>query len=156
MNVRTVIGVVSVGAALGCAAAAAGASVPVGIYAIVDRVVIEPSAAEPQRIQIWGNFAVWDERSGSGYRSPAEGYLYYTCPKEHIAICRNEWGDLKAVAGKVETVGFGSRSLAGGRVRRSNEPASSPDMYPIQFGVIKMGSPQGAIFDRLRARVRGE
>lgn len=155
MNLRTVIGAMGLGAALGVAAAAAGASFPVGIYAIVDKVVIEPSATEPQRIQIWGNFAVWDD-SGSGYRSPAQGYLYFTCPKEQVAICRNEWADLRAIAGKDETVGFGSRSLLAGRVRQNNEAASAPDTYPIQFGVIKMGSPRGAIFDRLRARVRGE
>jgi hypothetical protein len=155
MKLRTAIGVMGVSAVLGVAAAV-GASVPVGIYAVVDKVVVEPSAAEPQRIQVWGTFALWDDRAGAGYRAPVRGYLYYACSREQIAMCRNEWADLKAVAGKDETVGFGSRSLGAGRVRKNSEAVSAPDTYPIQFGVVNMGSPRGAIFDRLRATVRGE
>ena len=46
------------------------ASVPLGVYAVVDKVVLEPADAEPQRVQIWGTFALWDDRSGLGYRAP--------------------------------------------------------------------------------------
>ena len=132
----------------------AGASVPVGVYAVIDKVVLEPADAEPQRIQIWGAFALWDETAGLGYRAPERGYLYYRCPSGQTAACRNEWADLKSVAGRSETVGFGSRSLAGGRVRAARERAPEPDVYPIQFGVVRMGSPRGAVFDQLRALTR--
>src|SRR5688572_27086158 len=42
------------GALLVGAATAARASDPNGIYAFVDRVVVEPSEAAPERIQVWG------------------------------------------------------------------------------------------------------
>jgi hypothetical protein len=131
------------------------ASVPLGVYATVEKVVLEPSDAEPQRIQIWGAFALWDDKAGMGYQAAQRGYLYYSCAKQQIGICRNEWADLKSMIGTDQTIGFGSRSLASGRVRRHDEPPSAPDTYPIQFGVVRMGSPRGAIFDQLRAAMRG-
>src|SRR5688572_26868386 len=102
------------------------ASVPLGIYAIVEKVVLEPSDAGPQRIQIWGAFALWDERAGMGYRAAERGYLYYACAKEQIGICRNEWADLTSIAGTNQAVGFGSRDLRAGRVRRRDERPSAP------------------------------
>ena len=36
------------------------ASGPVGIYAMVDKVVFEPNDTAPERIQIWGAFALVD------------------------------------------------------------------------------------------------
>ena len=138
------------------AAVTARASVPLGVYAVIDNVILEPGDAEPQRVRIWGTFALWDDRPGLGYRPPERGYLYYSCSKEQSRICRNEWADLKSVAGSGQTVGFGSRSLSAGRVRASGDGASVPEPYPIQFGVVQMGaSPRGAIFDQLKAAARG-
>ena len=131
------------------------ASVPLGVYAVVDKVVLAPADTDPQRVQIWGTFALWDGKPGLGYRAPERGYLYYSCPKEQVGICRNEWADLKSMAGMGQMIGFGSRSLAPGRVRAAGEPVSAPDVYPIQFGVVQMGSsPRGAIFDQLKAFAR--
>ena len=132
----------------------ASASVPIGVYAVIEKIVLEPADADPQRIQIWGAFALWDETTGMGFRAPERGYLYYSCPKEHIATCRNEWADLKSVANTGETIGFGSRSLLAGRVRADGGRALGPDVYPIQFGVVRMGSPRGGVFDRLKALAR--
>jgi hypothetical protein len=154
MKIRTFTAVIGLGAAV-FAGVAASASVPLGVYAVVDRVVLEPADAEPQRIQIWGTFALWDEQSGLGFRAPARGYLYYSCSKEQIGICRNEWSDLKSIAGTGRMIGFGSRSLLAGRIRATGEQASAPEAYPIQFGVVELGSsPRGAIFDRLKALAR--
>jgi hypothetical protein len=133
----------------------AHASVPVGVYGIVDKVLLEPADAEPQRAQIWGTFASWDEAGGLAYRTPQRGYLYYSCSREQLSICRDEWADLKAVAGTGQVIGFGSRSLLAGRVRPVGERTSGPEPYPIQFGVVQMGSsPRGAIFDQLKALAR--
>jgi hypothetical protein len=134
------------------AAMRVSASVPLGVYAVVDKVVLEPADIGPQRIQIWGTFALWDGKPGLGYGAPERGYLYYSCSSEQIEICQNEWADLKSMAGTGRTIGFGSRSLAAGRVRAPGEQASAPEMYPIQFGVVQLGSsPRGAIFDQLKA-----
>jgi len=116
------------------------ASDMVGIYAVVDKVVFEPSEAAPQRVQVWGAFALADGR-GSTYQAPQRGYLYYTCPSGQESICRNEWADLKSVAGKNAAVGFGMRYKPTGRVRKTDDKAASPDLYPIEMGVTKVDNP---------------
>src|SRR5262245_43159473 len=76
MTRKVLCGVLLVAAA---AATRAGASFPVGVYAIVDKVVFEPAEAEAQRVQIWGVFALWEDGEATGYRAPQRGFLYYTC-----------------------------------------------------------------------------
>jgi hypothetical protein len=58
----------------------AEASDPVGIYAIVEKVVFEPNDQAPERIQVWGAFALSDAQHGDGYLAPQRGYLYYSLP----------------------------------------------------------------------------
>ena len=43
-------------AGLALATVPVGASDPVGIYAVVKKVVFEPNETAPERIQIWGAF----------------------------------------------------------------------------------------------------
>src|SRR5438552_4109754 len=64
------------------AAAELIASGPVGIYAIIENVIFEPSEEAPERIQIWGAFAVVDgglTRPGATSK-PLRGYLYFKLP----------------------------------------------------------------------------
>ncbi len=155
MKIPTLAMAMGLSAAITFAVLTVNASVPLGIYGLVDKVVLEPGDAEPLRVQIWGTFAVWNKQSGAGWRAPEPGYLYYGCSKEQIGVCRNEWADLKSVAGTGQIIGFGSRSLAAGRVRPAGERTSAPQNYPIQFGVVRMGSsPRGDVFDQLRALAR--
>src|SRR5262245_13393965 len=93
------------------------ASDPVGLYAVIDKIALEPAQGSPERIQIWGAFALADTRSPDDYAQPQTGYLYYRCASGQEATCRNEWNDLKSVAGKGIGVGFGGRYIATGRVR---------------------------------------
>ncbi|PYV03768.1 MAG: hypothetical protein DMG10_10295 [Acidobacteria bacterium] len=123
-----------------CAPVPAHASDPVGIYAVVEKVVFEPSESAPERIQIWGAFALTDGRSGDGYLPAQRGYLYFTLTAGKEDVCRKEWNDLKAVAGTTQGVGFGGRYMANGRVRKPGEKAESPDVYPVMMGVTRMGS----------------
>ena len=60
----------------------------VGVYGVVEKVVLEPSDASPERAQIWGAFAVYKEADGSTYQSPQRGYLYYSCPQGKESVCR--------------------------------------------------------------------
>jgi hypothetical protein len=113
---------------------------PIGLYAVVDKVVLEPSDSAPERIQIWGAFALSDAKSGDAYSAPQTGYLYYRCQAGQESTCRNEWEDLKSVAGKGVGVGFGGRYTAVGRVRQASVKPADPDPYPIKMGVVKMGS----------------
>jgi hypothetical protein len=48
---------------------AARASDPTGIYAFVDRVVFEPSDTAPERIQVWGGFALAKTENRDDYNN---------------------------------------------------------------------------------------
>jgi hypothetical protein len=131
------------------------ASDPVGVYCLVDKVVFEPNDANPTAAQIWGAFSFAVPPSGGRYVKPEggfgnaatgdvyaavlKGYLYYKCEEGRAAQCRNEWADLKSVAGKPEVLGFGGRHEPNGSVRKTNETPSSPDVYPLNVGVVKIG-----------------
>lgn len=132
------------------------ASDMVGIYTVVEKVLLEPSDAAPQRIQIWGAFALSDQKSGSNYGPAQRGYLYYSCPAGREAVCRKEWEDLKSVAGKDTGVGFGARYKDTGRIRKADEKPASPDVYPIQFGVVRLqaGHDSLPVIDRIKAALR--
>lgn len=139
-------------AGLALATVPAGASDPVGIYAVVKNVVFEPNPTEPSRVQIWGAFSMSrtplavDGGGGAGYTDVMTGYLYYSVPADTSAaivqrnkIIMNEWMDLKAVAGTNEVVGFAGRRGPLGRVRPANEAPRDPEAYPLQnTGVIRM------------------
>ncbi len=114
----------------------ARASDPIGIYAVVDKVVLEPSATAPERVQIWGSFS-FAEGSGYAYKAPAAGYLYYKLPEKKSEPARNEWADFKSMAGTKGVVGFGSRYGDKGRIRKPGEKPADPDPYPIAFGLTK-------------------
>ena len=120
---------------------AARASDPVGIYAIVDKVVLEPNTATPERIQIFGTFSLAVPGGlGDQYTAPQEGYLYYKLNPEKEAICQKEWADLKAVAGTQQCVAFASRHTEKGRVRKLDEKPANPDRYPVAQGITKVKS----------------
>lgn len=117
------------------------ASDPVGIYALVDRVVLEPDGAEPERAQIWGAFSIATGPGlGDTYFPPERGYLYYELDPQNPKASRIEWQDLVRVAGQDTCVGFGSRYLAAGRVRPGCEPPSAPDVHPVAMGLTKLNT----------------
>jgi len=88
-----------------------------GIYGIIEKAVFEPSGAAPERVQLWGAFAYADGvgESAFGISRAQKGYMYFRLPdpttsaraQEAIGTIRNEWNDLKSVAGKGQAVGFG-------------------------------------------------
>src|SRR5690349_5967897 len=51
------------------------ASDPNAIYAFVDRVVLEPSDDKPERIQVWGGFALAKTENRYEYGAAQRGYL---------------------------------------------------------------------------------
>lgn len=102
------------------AAAHVTASGPLGIYGIVERVVLEPNEKSPERIQVWGAFAYVDGIAGQGLTVSAakRGYLYFRLPSSPIGLTnqaiKKEWADLKAVAGTGQAIGFGQWGYIGG------------------------------------------
>jgi len=121
----------------GVGAGRALASDPVGIYALVDKVVVEPNETDPERIQVWGAFAI-AEGSGYSYKNAERGYLYYKVNSEKPSACRNEWTDLKSVAGTGQIVAFGSRYGEKGKLRKKETRPENPDVYPVAMGLTKV------------------
>ena len=144
-------------AALACWAAAGTARLTasdmIGVYAVIEKIVVEPAQGQPDRVQIWGAFATADTKNNDDYSAPQKGYLYYSCPSQQLTACRNEWADLQSVAGKGAGVGFGARHLANGRVRSATDKPESPDPYPIKMGVFKIEGRayQPAVMVKLKA-----
>jgi hypothetical protein len=117
--------------------APARASHPVGVFALVDKVVLEPSAKAPERVQIWGAFSLANLKTRH-YDPPVRGYLYYSAPAGEEETARTEWADLERVAGTGECVAFGARHTPFGKVRRADRKPESPDPYPLGVGVVKV------------------
>jgi hypothetical protein len=113
------------------------ASDPVGIYALVDKVVFEPNETIPERIQVWGAFAI-AQGYGYTYKNAERGYLYYKVNSEKPTDCRNEWADLKSVAGTGQIVAFGSRYGEKGTLRKKEAKPEKPDLYPVAMGLTKV------------------
>ncbi len=118
------------------------ASDPVGIYAIADKVVFEPSDAAPERIQVWGAFALsGPPGTGDSYDAPVRGYLYYSFDPANEEITRNEWNDLRSLAGTDQCIGLANRYAEKGTVRGGCEAPTKPDLYPISaLGLQKLRS----------------
>ncbi len=110
---------------------------PMGVYAVIDKVVLEPKEGKPERIQVWGSFCLAKGRSGNEYELPARGYLYYAIDPQKLDDCRTEWSDLQSVAGKNEGIAFGTRYAPVGRLRPANEAPKGPDGYKLGWGVQK-------------------
>jgi hypothetical protein len=129
----------SLGIFLGLSGAGLRASDPIGVFALVDKVTLEPDATAPERIQIWGSFSLADDKDPArdAYKSPQKGYLYYKLPDEKADAARKEWKDLAAIAGTGQVIGFGSRFATKGTVRSAEIKPQNPDVYPVAFGLVK-------------------
>jgi hypothetical protein len=106
-----------------------------GVYARIDKVVLEPNSDSPERIQIWGVFSLVDPRDAS-YLPPARGYLYFKLDRNPQAA-RAEWNDLKQVAGSAQIVSFGLRGQKTS-LRKSGDKPENPDPYATNVGVTKV------------------
>lgn len=124
-------------AVLGLSAAGALGSDPVGIYALVDKVVFEPSDSAPERIQVWGAFAL-AEGGGYKYAAGKRGIMYFKLKPGEEEICRKEWNDIKSVAGTGQIVAFGTRYDPKGSIYSTTAKLEKPDVYPVGFGLTKI------------------
>ena len=143
------------------AASRGSASGPVGVYGIVEKVVLEPDASAPERIQVWGAFAYAEVGSPGGSLADStarRGYLYFKLPpltpgfnESALDAVKKEWADLKAVSGTGQAIGFGrwgsrgrsilereSGTLMEMRVRPASEPPTAPMTYETNAGIVKL------------------
>ena len=112
----------------------------IGTYAVIDKVILEPNATSPERIQIWGDFALARTTDRNNYEPPQRGYLYFKLMPGKEDGSRKEWADLKAVAGTGEVIGFGSRNAPLSKVRAAEVKPADPEPYPFAYGLVKMSS----------------
>jgi hypothetical protein len=169
MNLKRLVLSVAV---VSVAVATLSASGPLGIYGIVEKVVFEPNEQAPERIQVWGAFAYFESSvvgQSLTVSKPAKGYLYFRLGGPADTLVKNEWADLKSVAGTGQAVGFGKWGYIGGfgslhtdatntkppyilerapsggrttdlRVRPATEPPAAPALYQTDSGVVKLSA----------------
>jgi hypothetical protein len=122
-------------------AGVASASSPFGVWAKVEKVVVEKSDGGPNRIQIHGVFMLFVSADAGTfleqYTPPAHGVMYFECPAGQTAICEDEWADIEKsiAAGPRKCVGFGAQLTAPGTLHAPGAPLGNPDPYPIHNGV---------------------
>jgi hypothetical protein len=130
---------------------------PVGVYAMAQRVVFEPSEAAPKTLQIWGVF-VWVDgglKSPGPINLPQRGYIYFKLPDgaAEASAAKKQWMDIKGAAGSNQIIAFGDWKYSGPfedlyipatggqedvRVRKQTEAPAKPIAYPIKTGLIKI------------------
>jgi hypothetical protein len=128
-NIRLALALVFV-----AAAAAVNASDRVGIYGVIDKVVFEPNETNPERVQLWGRFAIATRNDRDLYDAVRNGYLYFQLPSEPRQA-RAEWNDLKSLAGTRKIVAFSARFGQSVRLRAASEAPKSADKYTLGVGV---------------------
>jgi hypothetical protein len=112
---------------------------PIGIYAVIDKVVLAP-ASNPTTIEVWGQFMMTDHKQGDHYSAPVKGYLFLAMDASKERVIRAEWNDLQAVAGKGTIIGFSAKYARGGspRIRCATEAPANPDQYTTNIGVVPL------------------
>src|SRR5262245_55169797 len=126
------------------------ASDPVGIYARVDRVWMEPNEDTPERIKIWGAFSLAAGR-GDSYAAPECGYLYFQIAPGQEKQCRAEWADFKRVAGTGRIIAFGNRyrtKLVVRTVPLQVPKSASADPEKIERWIAELDSNQFAVREK--------
>src|SRR5262245_54198706 len=95
---------------------------PIGVFALIDRVVYEPDAKDPQRVHVWGVFSMSDPKAGpEAYTAAQRGYLYYSINPALSKATVAEWSDFSSVAGKGDVIAYGGRYEKNGRIRNGSE-----------------------------------
>jgi hypothetical protein len=116
-------------------AAGARASDPVGVYGVIERVVLEPNSEKPERIQLWGWFELSNPTTRL-YEKPKRGCLYYSLAEGKQDVCRAEWKDLEKSAGTGQCVAFGQRRAELGKIRKFGVELDTPVPYPLNSGLF--------------------
>jgi len=124
---------------LGASVHLAQASGPIAVYALIDKVALEPNASQPQTIRIDGVFSV-SVNTGGSYSPPQRGYVYLSSAGQRAEDVQREWKELQAAAGTHQVVGFGSGWAGSVRIRRPEEKENAPDNYSVNVGVVRLNA----------------
>ena len=146
---KKLVGAVVIGAvAVAVGTVVHSASGQAQIIGVIERVVFEPNAEAPTRVQLWGAFTIGEyipARGLTGWTGERKrGYLYFALPDDstHIENARREWADLKSVAGTKQAVAFAYWDRFRGdklmRIRDASAKPDAPDAYRTDIGVTKI------------------
>src|SRR5262249_417963 len=102
------------------------ASTRVGIYAIIDDVVFEPSDLEPERVLISGTFVLPVPITSGEHARPASGMLYFSLNPAAPGPTRTDWRALRKAAGTGEVVGFGEYWMSCANTRALESALRNP------------------------------
>jgi hypothetical protein len=122
--------------ALAVAVKPAHASGPVSVYALIDRVVMEPNPQKPERIRIYGVF-ITAQPPPYNYGAPRRGFLLFSLGRDPDQA-KKEWADLESVAGTRQVVGFGAAWLSAPQIRDASDNSKYGDDYLLNAGVVKV------------------
>lgn len=123
------------------AASTVHASDPIGIYAVIEKIAYEPSAQAPERVRIWGTFALAERTGGMNCSSPQSGQLYFKLPKQQPQDAIAEWRDLEKSIASGEPIGFGNRYAQIDReiaVLKADDLKTAAEEYALGFGLSRM------------------
>ena len=91
---------------------------PHGVYAMVDSVIFEPAAGTPDRVRLWGAFAIANPFTIENgkltyiefgrFDPPVRGYMYYAVNPRDQAGSRSQWAAISAVAGSGRLAAWGA------------------------------------------------
>jgi hypothetical protein len=104
---------------------------PPPVCMVVDKLILEPTAEAPTRIQIWGTFAFLD--GSTSYGKPVQGYLYYRTASGKEEQCRKEWAKLKELVSGKHIVSYGicGSPRVESDLRKSMEKPTAPAVFPL-------------------------
>ena len=135
----------------------------IGIYAIVDDIVLEPNDNAPERVRIGGVFVVPVPQSSGQYKAPQRGHLYFRLAPGMDSVVRTEWAELKALAGTGQGVGFAQYWVPNPNDRfgnphhalrvkvRDDSDLDEPDVYPLRHfrGIVQTGDKDDPDFAKI-------
>jgi MYXO-CTERM domain-containing protein len=117
-------------------ASTASATTIVNVVCDVEKVVLEPDATAPTRIQIHGVFALAEGGPGKPYSAAKRGYLYLACPAGREADCKTHFLDIQKAIGDVRCAGIGQAGEALPTVRAEGVTPTAADTYSFGLGVM--------------------
>jgi len=117
-------------------ASTASATTIVNVVMDVEKVVLEPDASAPVRIQIHGAFALAEGGPGKPYSAAKRGYLYLACPAGREADCKAHFLDIEKAIGDTRCAGIGQAGETLPTVRADGTAPTAPDAYWFGLGVM--------------------
>jgi hypothetical protein len=121
---------------------------PIGVYAIIDKVVLAPDTLNPTTIEIHGKFALSKGGFGDSYDKALAGFLYYQTDQANVRATHAEWTDLRRVAGTKQIIGFGRKNVRPVIRCPGSQPTRPADEYRTGIGLART---IGAIFSNSMA-----